>query len=286
MANFGKIDLHMHSTVSDGSDTPSELLQHVREAGLCLFALTDHDAVKGVLEMRGLLVSTDPHFIDGIEFSCRDDLGRYHILGYHYNPCAEPIRSLVDRTHRMRMEKATVRLDFLRQKFGFSFSDGEIRKLLNLDNPGKPHIANLMVKHGYAKNRQQAIREYIDSLRFKTEYIPPEEAIQSILAAGGIPVLAHPCFGDGYQLVVGNDMENRLKRLMDFGLMGVEAFYSGFSPEMRDEMLALAERFSLYVTAGSDYHGTNKLVKLGETGLNSKLPLPSGMKRFLECVEA
>ena len=279
-----RLDLHMHSRVSDGSDTPAEILRHVREKGIGLFSLTDHDAVKGCQEIQRLRTSSDPDFLNGVEFSCRDGQGKYHILGYRYDLGREAIHRLVEKGHSLRMKKVTARLDFLRQEFGFSFPEEELRALLAMDNPGKPHIGNLMVKYGYAESKEQAIREYMNRLRFKTEYISPQEAIRGILDAGGIPVLAHPCFGDGDQLIVGEAMEERLRRLMDYGLQGLEGFYSGFSPKLRAEMLSLAERYDLYVTAGSDYHGTNKLINLGETGFAAGEPMPGGMLRFLESV--
>ena len=124
------IDLHMHSTVSDGSNTPLELLVCVRQAGLELFALTDHDAYKGSLQMIGLLQEGDPAFITGVEFSCRDREGQYHILGYGYDPESAPIRQVVEEGHRVRMKKVLARLDFLREHFGFRFPEEDLEKLL------------------------------------------------------------------------------------------------------------------------------------------------------------
>ena len=170
-------------------------------------------------------------------------------------------------------------------EFGFSFPEEDLRRLFELDNPGKPHIANLMVRLGYAENKDQAIREYINRIRFRNEYFRPEQAIGAILGGGGIPVLAHPSYGDGDQLVLGEEMDARLRRLMGFGLQGVEAFYSGFTPRLCREMLSFAERYGLYVTAGSDYHGQNKLIRLGDTGLDSAAEAPEGLTRFLRDVE-
>ena len=112
----------------------------------------------------------------------------------------------------------------------------------------------------------------------------PEEAIRGILSAGGIPVLAHPCYGSGDELILGEDLEWRLRKLMDYGLQGVEAYYSGFPEKLRQEMLSFAAEYGLYVTAGSDYHGANKLVQLGNTGLEATSELPKGFLRFLEDV--
>lgn len=280
----GKIDLHLHTTVSDGSDTPKELIGRVKEAGIGLFAVTDHDAVKGCGIVLESLEEGDPVFITGAEFSTRDEKGKYHILGYNYDPQLAPIRDVVEKGHGLRMKKVMARLDFIKSEFGFAFPDEEIQKLLKLDNPGKPHIGNLMVKYGYAETKETAIDEYINKLHCKNEYIRPEDAIKGILDAGGIPVLAHPFFGSGDELILGAEMEERLKRLMEYGLRGVEAFYSGFSPKLTNEMLALADRYDLYVTAGSDYHGTNKTVILGDTGLKDDTEFPEGLKRFLSAI--
>lgn len=276
-----KIDLHMHTTVSDGSDTPTELINHVKAAGIGLFSVTDHDAIKGCGIVMDSLAEGDPDFITGVEFSTRDEHGKYHILGYDYEPGSKAILDIVEKGHSLRMKKVTGRLEFLKKEFGFEFPEEEIQNLLKLDNPGKPHIGNMMVKYGYCESKDRAIDEYINKLHYKSEYIRPEEAIKGILDAGGIPVLAHPIYGSGDELILGPELENRIKRLMEFGIKGVEAFYSGFSPKMTADMLALAERYDLYVTAGSDYHGTNKTVILGDTGLDNVTELPAGMKKFL-----
>lgn len=276
-----KIDLHMHSTVSDGSNTPAELLDCVRQTGLELFALTDHDAYKGCRQIIGLLREGDPAFLTGVEFSCRDEEGKYHILGYGYDPDAAPIRQVMENGHRVRMEKVHARLDFLQKHFGFRFPEEELAAILAMDNPGKPHIGNLMVKLGYAETKKQAIKEYIDQLHLDNEYLSPEEAIRGIRESGGIPVLAHPVYGSGDQIILGEEMENRLLRLMDFGLQGVEAYYSGFTKKLQAMMLELAHRYGLYVTAGSDYHGTNKLIPLGDTGLEDASQGPEELLRFL-----
>ena len=277
-----KIDLHMHSTVSDGTDTPAELLQKVREAGIGTFSVTDHDAVKSGRILRGILQPGDPVFIPGVEFSCKDENGKYHILGYGFDPDNAEINALVDHAHALRMKKVTARLDFLRSEFGFVFPDEEISSLLSLDNPGKPHIGNLMVRYGYAETKETAIRQFIDRKRFKSEYLSPREAIAGILASGGIPVLAHPFYGSGDELIVDQDMEDRLNRLLRFGLKGIEAFYSGFSVKLQKDALALADRYDLFITAGSDYHGKNKLVKLGDTGMGERSDKPVRLTRFLE----
>ena len=280
MQRLGKIDLHMHTTISDGTDSPQEILENVKAAGICLFSVTDHDAIKGSLQVVELLQDGDTGFITGVEFSCKDENGKYHILGYGYDSERKGIQDVVDLGHRYRMEKVQARLDFIKAEFGFSFSDEDLEKLLSLDNPGKPHIGNLMVQYGYVKTKEDAIRYYIDQLHFQNSYVRPEEAIRGILASGGIPVLAHPSYGRGDELILGDEMDKRLKHLMGYGLQGVEAFYSGFTPKLQEEMLGFAKRYELYVTAGSDYHGTNKLIALGDTGFMDEF-VPDGIARFL-----
>ena len=275
-----KIDLHMHSTVSDGTDSPEELLDRVREAGLGLFALTDHDAAKGCSAICRALRAGDPEFICGVEFSCRDTEGKYHILGYGYDPDRRAVYRLIEKAHGLRIKKVKARIDFLRDEFGFVFPADEVEKLLSADNPGKPHIANLMIKFGYADTKETAIKEYINRRHFRSEYILPEDAIGAILESGGIPVLAHPSYGDGDDLILGEDMNERLRHLIGIGLRGVEAFYSGFTEKLRCEMLSFAERYDLYVTAGRDYHGKNKMIDLGDVGAQDGISGTEGFRRF------
>ena len=276
------LDLHMHTNVSDGTDTPEQILARVRAAGLQLFSVTDHDDIKGCRIIREIRTEEDPRFMTGVEFSCRDEEGQYHILGYHYDPDAPSVREVVQTGHGYRMEKLQERLDFLKKEFGFGFPEEELQALFAMDNPGKPHIGNLMAKYGYAASKDEAIRLYINKLKIREKYVRPEAAVRGILQAGGIPVLAHPSYGNGDQIIVGREMETRLRRLMDFGLQGVEAFYSGFTARLRDEILGYAQKYGLYVTAGSDYHGSNKLVVLGDTGLQQAGDWPEGLRRFLE----
>ena len=142
-------------------------------------------------------------------------------------------------------------------------------------------VGKLMVQHGYAENITQAISEYINKKEFENVHVHPEEAIEGILRSGGIPILAHPSYGDGDELILGEEMDQRLRRLMEFGIKGVEAYYSGFTPKIQEEVLNFADKYDLYVTAGSDYHGGNKMVELGWTNLDDVADAPAGLARFL-----
>jgi len=281
-----KIDLHMHTRVSDGTDDPSEMISRVKEAGIGLFAVSDHDEVKGCGIVQSMWKEGDPRFLCGVEFSCKDEEGQYHILAYGHEPDAAAVRAAAEKGHNFRLSKLKARAKALEEEFGFTFPEEEIAKLLALDNPGKPHLGNLMVTLGYAPDRSTAITEYINKVHVGgQEYLRPEEAIEAALKSGWIPVLAHPSYGRGDDLILGEAMDKRLKKLIGFGLQGVEAFYSGFSVKLRLEVLHFARKYDLYVTAGSDYHGTNKLVKLGDTGLVVGMLLPRGMERFLKKIQ-
>ncbi len=280
-----KIDLHMHTVVSDGTDTPEEIVGKVKAAGIGLFAVTDHDAVGACETIGRLLGKGDPVLITGVEFSCSDELGKYHILGYGFDPDSPAVLRVAQEGHAFRLKKVKKRLDFIEEEFGFRFSADEVAWLFSRDNPGKPHIAHLMVQNGYAPSVKTAIETYLDRAHFPTEYVRPEEAIAGVLAGGGIPVLAHPAFGSGNQTVRGAELRSRIARLREYGLAGLEVFYSGFPEEIRAEVLALTEEFGLYATAGSDYHGSTKPIELGDTGLDEDADVPEGLARFIRDVK-
>lgn len=284
MGYYDKIDLHMHTDVSDGTDSPCGIIECVKNAGITLFSVTDHDSTDGCSVIKNNLVNGDPAFIFGVEFSCKDEDGKYHILGYGYDPDAQSMRQIVDVGHNFRLNKLKKRLDFLKKEFDFSFAEEDRESLFALNNPGKPHIAIMMVKYGYAPTKECAIEKYINKCESKTEYIRPEDAVKAILESGGIPVLAHPAYGSGDELFIGDEMDKRLKKLIGFGLKGVEAFYSGFSMSLSKDILSFAEKYDLYVTAGSDYHGQNKLIRLGDTNLNADGEYVGGLKRFFKDV--
>ena len=179
MSYPGKIDLHMHTSVSDGTDTPQEIIRRVKEVGIELFSVTDHDAIKGCKAILKLLKNDDPAFISGVEFSCKDEEGRYHILGYGYDVNAPVIAAIVKKGHSLRMSKLTERLAYLNDEFGFTFSPDDVEALRALDNPGKPHIGNLMVKYGYAPTKEYAITN-INGMTGKTTLINAVACFTSI----------------------------------------------------------------------------------------------------------
>lgn len=275
----------MHTTVSDGTDVPEEIVLLVREKEIQYFSITDHDAIHTAKCWPFSLNGKLPAFISGVEFSCKDNLGKYHILGFGYDPNAEAINSLVDKGHNLRVQKMKDRLQKLKDGYQVILPEKEVEELLHLSNPGKPHLATLLVKYGYAANKREAFSDFLNKVHTRSEYVRPEEAIERILESGGIPVLAHPIFGSGEEMILGDELDARIERLVEMGVRGLEAFYSGFSSEQTEELLALADRYDLYVTAGSDYHGSNKKVQLGDTGVLDPNSLPERLVRFLEDVK-
>ena len=126
------IDLHMHTTASDGTDTPQALLENVRKAGITTFSVTDHDTVNAAQILCPLLMRGDPRFIPGAEFSCKDAHGKYHILGYGFDPTAASLHVLASRAHGLRMEKVKMRRALLETEYGFVFPPEEIDRLCDL----------------------------------------------------------------------------------------------------------------------------------------------------------
>ncbi|MBQ3792320.1 MAG: PHP domain-containing protein, partial [Clostridia bacterium] len=215
---FGRIDLHMHSTFSDGTDSPEELLRKARSEGLRLFSITDHDDVSSGKAVRALLKKDDPAFLPGVEFSCRDEYGKYHILGYGFDPDSSSVQSVVRRGHELRLARLQQRIDGLKTVFGITLPEEEIELLRKMDSPGKPHFGLLLVKYGFAETKKEAIEKYLNPLPVDSVYVRPGEAMEGILRGGGVPVLAHPFYGDGEDRLGPEEMEERLKHLIRCGL--------------------------------------------------------------------
>ena len=266
----GQIDLHMHSTASDGTDTPAELVNKVAQAGIRVFALTDHDTVAGMEGIRSL-VPEGMTFIPGIELSCRMPSGKCHILGYGCDTCSPAFQKILSAGAALRRAKLEKRLDFLCER-GITFPEEEVVRLRNMSSAGKPHLGNLMVKYGYANTKKEAIENTINLCRTESSRVPAKLAVQSILASGGIPVWAHPLGGEGEDEIPEAQFQTMLAELIGYGLRGLECFYSKY-PLSRCQWLAgIAEERGLLISGGSDYHGANKSIALGTLN-NQKEPV-------------
>ncbi len=276
------IDLHLHTSISDGTDSPGMLLEKLRKTDIDIFSITDHDDCRGCEIADTLKKPGDPTLIPGIEINARTaDHQKFHILGYAYDSSHPAIKALLAKVHQIRIDKAVGRINFLEQTYGFRFSETDKMQLLQLPNPGKPHLGNLMVTYGYAESMPEAIRRYINNYHETEDFVTPTKAIQTILASGGIPVLAHGIFGDGGQLLSDEDLEKRVRLLLDDGLQGLECWYSRYTEEQQQTTFALCRKYHLLATAGSDYHGTNKPVRIGETHLTDALK-EAELMRFLQ----
>ena len=257
------IDLHMHSSYSDGSDPVPALLEAVRQAGIRLFSLTDHDTIDGLAPMAGLLPD-DMQLIRGIEFSCISPAGKCHILGYGFNPAEPVFRETVRSASSLRYGKLTKRLNYLEEHFGIVFQAAELNWLHSQTSPGRPHIAELLVRRGLAAGIQDAFTKYLDQI--PSPRIDAGKAIRAILSAGGIPVWAHP-FGEKPSVRETEEAVLRqLKVLKDLGLRGLECCYSQYDDSQEAFLLETAARSGLLISGGSDYHGSRKQIALGVLG--------------------
>ena len=259
----GQFDLHIHTTASDGSDSPAELAR--RLGGLKLFSVTDHDTIDGALAMEPL-VPAGIGYIRGVEFSCVFPGGKCHILGYGYDPANPVFRSALQEGAQLRQEKLRRRLAHLQERFGIAFTEAELHWLHSLSSPGKPHLGRLLLNRGLAPDLNSAIRTYLSGVPGR-DRIEAKTAIEAIRAAGGIAVWAHPLGGEGEKRLTRAEMEARLEILTGLGIQGLECRYSRYSNADEALLLGFARSHGLLVTGGSDYHGSNKKgIELGQLG--------------------
>ena len=268
-----KIDLHLHTTASDGSDTPSELLALAKEAGLTVISVSDHDTLAGCIEAIKA-PQNDVKVITGIEFSCHH-YGKCdfdcHILGYGFDIDSPELLSTIAHGREMRLFKLKARLEYLETHLGISFNDEELAWLRSLNSVAKPHLAELIVKRGMADGIADAIHKYLKGDAFPDDRIDAAEAIKAIRAAGGVPVYAHPLGGEVEKRLTKEELEPRIDALVSDGIMGLECYYSRYSSDDEALLVSLAQNRGLLVSAGSDYHGKNKTVVLGTLSTDAEV---------------
>ena len=259
----GTVDLHIHTDASDGTDSPAGLLWNLQKAGITTFAVTDHDTIRGAMAVKRI-VPQGFRFIQGIEFSCRTQGGhKCHILGLNYDDNSLDFQAALRAGDELRHQKFHRRIEILRSDFGITFTDDEIDSLLKIPSVGKPHLANLLVAKGLAQDKQDAITNYIDKCRTGTSRIDAGLAVKAILSSGGIPVWAHPLGGEGEQELPESAFRVVLNELVSYGLRGLECWYSKYKSLKCEWLSKQAQRRGLFISGGSDYHGTNKTVRLG-----------------------
>lgn len=282
---MSSIDLHVHTTVSDGTYTPSQVVALAKERGLSAIAITDHDIVAGYPEAAKTGAELGVEVIPGIEISTKYG-GAVHILGYYVNLETESFKSvlnwiLADREHRNRKMVDLMAADGLPITYeGMQDRFGEVI--------GRPHFARVLAELGLAADIKDAFNRYVEKGQkyyLPRQFMSIEQAVDTILKAGGIPVLAHP-----FQYKRDDAaLRDLIEHCMKSGLRGMECRYSGYTAAQEAYLEALADEYGLIKTGGSDFHGSNKQhIGLG-TGTGSlRVPYAflEGLKRekFGECV--
>lgn len=264
------IDLHVHSTASDGTASPRELAELALRQGLSAVAVTDHDTVLGYPELKEAGEELGIETVPGIEISTKFHRA-VHILGYYidpHSPHLEPVLNWVveDRDKRnremcrlMAADGLPVNYEDMKQRFG--------------EVIGRPHFADLLVELGLAKNVKDAFDRYVEKgQRYYVgrTILPIEQAIDIIRLSGGVPVLAHPF---QYQLDDAG-LRELIEYCMAQGLRGMECRYSGYGPGQSEYLEKLAEEYGLIKTGGSDYHGSNKPKIVLGRGIEENLHIP------------
>lgn len=244
-------DLHMHTTCSDGLLTPEELVNAAKEAGLNYIAITDHDTVDGICQLyeQGLYPQTGIKIIPGIEFSAYHEVSEIHILGYNIDVYNRELRDRLNDVVEARWSRFSAMVEKL-QELGYDITETDVLEIAdNSTSISRSHIAQVMVKKGYFS----CIKDTFDQLleKGKPAYVSnfrlePKEIIALIKNSGGTPVLAHP------KLIYNDELAEELLRN---GIEGIEAIYPRHDEEDTRRYLAMADKYNLLVTGGSDFHG-------------------------------
>jgi hypothetical protein len=252
------VDLHCHSTASDGTLTPSDVVALAVDNGLSALALTDHDTVGGIPEAAAAAQKLGLDFLPGIEISC--DVPKpatMHLLGYGIDPNSTILLDLTTRLIEGRNDRNPKIIRRLNE-LGVRISMEDVEAEAGGNVIGRPHIAAILMRRGYVSSIRQAFDKYLapgGAAFFDKERISPKMAVEMVRQSGGLPVLAHPS-----QLRTENDaqLERRIKDLVDLGLAGLEVIHSDNDAGMIEKYTKLADRYGLLKTGGSDFHGTNK----------------------------
>jgi len=243
-----KIDLHTHSTASDGLYSPSELVRHASEAGLAIIALTDHDTTNGLEEALAAGGTRRVEIIPGIEVNTDHANTEVHMLGYLLEYQQAAFQKTLQTLRDMRVTRAQRMVEKLRAT-GLNITWERVRELA-AGTVGRPHVAAALVEKGYAESVADAFNRYLG--RDKPGYVPrykltPLDAIRLINSVHGVPVMAHPA---GIP-----DLEQLLPSLCEAGLGGIEVYYGEYDPQTVERLKQLADTYYLIPTGGSDYHG-------------------------------
>ncbi len=267
------IDLHIHSTASDGSFSSFEIMALAKNAGVTAISITDHDTIDGIKQLLKNPLPAQLDFITGVEVSCEPPkafkhLGSIHLLGYGFSLYDKQLNTIFDTAKKSRESRNPQIIERL-NTLGFDISIEQVRERFGANQTGRPHIAELMKELGYVQTFKEAFDKYLgkDKPAYVDKYkISCKTGIQAILDAGGVPVLAHPGL---LTMTKSGELEAFVDTLIEYGLMGLEVYYTDHDEKMTFFFQSLAEQKKLLVTGGSDFHGSfNVGVNLG-TGKNN-----------------
>ena len=255
------VDFHSHSTFSDGTFTPKELVKMAKDKNLQMFSITDHDNIDGQQEAFSAATSFGVDYIAGVEISCEYPT-MLDMLGYGYSLGNKYLTETLEELKKYRISRNVMMIERL-NSLGIEITLEEVAAQAGGDVIGRPHFARVMQNKGYVNTKEDAFEKYLGDDKpgyIRKKRLTPQAAIELITLAGGVAVLAHPKYlNQDY-----TRFENLVKHLKDFGLWGIEVFYSKntFSENVFFEEIAL--KYDLFITAGSDYHGANSMdVSLG-----------------------
>ena len=256
------IDLHTHSSVSDGTEPPTELVRAAAAVGLGTVALTDHDTTAGWAEGAAAASEAGITLIPGMELSTRVQMTSVHVLGYLFDPTDADLVAETERIRTGRRERARAMVERIGVDYDLTWED-VLAQTTTGGTVGRPHIADALVARGHVENRSAA---FAGILHWRAGYYQPHYApdpltgVRLIRAAGGVPVLAHPITRGRARAIP----EERLAVLADAGLFGLELDHRENEVEGKEWMRGLAKRYGLRITGSSDYHGEGKPNRLGE----------------------
>jgi len=245
-----KVDLHIHTTASDGRLTPEEVVRIAAKQRLSVIAITDHDSLAGI-EPAILAAESVPSLrvIPGLEINTDTPNDEVHILGYFIDYRNKGLNQTLQRLRNSREARARKIVAKLGE-LGIDIAWHRVLELAGGGSVGRPHIAQAMFERGYIPSFQEAFTKYIGRqgpAYVKRERLSPQEAAKLVVKAGGLPVLAHPANID--------DLEELLVELKQAGLVGLEAYYDGYHRKMIDGLVSLAAKHGLITSGGSDFHG-------------------------------
>lgn len=252
-----KFDLHTHTNVSDGIYSPEELIDIAIDNGLIALAITDHDTVGGLQRGIEYASSKDIDFIPGIEFSLGFSGGSFHLVGLYIDHENPALNKTIQNLQNARIERAKKIVESLNES-GINISYDEVENEVGGGAVGKPHIARVMVKRGYADDLSYVFKNYMIKGKpgyVKKENISVKEAVSVINEAGGISIIAHPA---SLRFNSIEKFEQMVRELIDIGVEGIEAYSTMHSMEEVFQFYKIARMYDLLISGGSDFHGDKK----------------------------